>query len=147
MKQEDPGYKCGRVPTKPHFSDADKAKRVVWCKLYVGYLADFWYNWVLVDEFTLYEKPEQATAIHRRGDDLTLTHSRLNPFEYGSYGTLAMCVAVNAHVGLVGKWWLHNTTGLKGPVYWVSAKGGGGAYLMPPPLCCPAQAASRSGCK
>lgn len=60
MKQEDPGYECGRVPTKPHFSKEDKAARVAWCKKDVRYLADFWYNWVLVDEFTLYKNQSRT---------------------------------------------------------------------------------------
>lgn len=123
VKEEDPGYKCGAVPTKPEFSDEEKAGRVAWCKVYVAQLASFWYNWVFVDEFTLYSKPGRATAIHRKGDHLTLTDPNLKNFDWGSYGTLCMCIAVNAYVGLVGMWWIHNTTGYKGPVFMVSVLG------------------------
>lgn len=123
VKEVDPGYVCGEVPTKPRFNEEEKAGRVAWCRLYVAQLASFWYNWVFVDEFTIYTKAGRVTAIHRRGDHLTLTHANLKNFDFASYGTLAMCIAVNAYVGLVGKWWIHNTTGYQGPVFTVSVLG------------------------
>lgn len=122
MQHVDPGFVIGPVPAKPRFNAADKVERVAWCNLHKDHTPDYWYDWVLVDEFTVYEKPNRRTAIHRKGDGYFLEDPRLHPFDYGNYGKLSLCIAVNPFVNLVGYWWIHSTTGYKGKkVYWVSA--------------------------
>jgi hypothetical protein len=95
---------------------------VRWCQEYKWLKPSYWYQVVWVDEFTIYEKPEPQTFIHRKGDHLSATDFKLHPFGYGTYGKLSVCIAVNAYVGLVGFWWIHNTTGYRGrKTFWVSA--------------------------
>ncbi len=102
MKEVDPGWVCGCVPTRAAFSQADKDAQVRWCQEYKWLKPSYWYQVVWVDEFTVYEKPELQTLIHRKGNHLTATDFKLHPFGCGTYGKLSVCIAVNAYVGLVG---------------------------------------------
>lgn len=120
VKEVDPGFVCGPVVTKAAFTPVVMQERLVWCHKYVNYSPRWWWQWVFVDEFTVYEKPLPERYIHRRGDQLSATNPDLKHFDFGGYGKLSLCVAVNGYIGLVGYWWIHSTTGLKGPVYTVS---------------------------
>ena len=81
----------------------------------------WWWQVVFYDEFTVYLKPLPLTAIYRAGEMPTLTDPRLRNWSYGKTNKLSICYAVNAHVGLLGSWWIHSTTGYKGTKkYWVS---------------------------
>ena len=127
----DPGFVCGRVPTKPAFTQEEKAERLKFCIVWVEKPPRFWYQVIFFDEFTVYERPDAMHAIHRHGDGLFMTDARLNPYEYGAYGKLSICIAVNAYVGLVGYWWLHTTTGYDGrKTYWVSPPTLQGLHLI-----------------
>lgn len=122
VKEVDPDWVCGPVPTKPRFTQEDKEKRVKWCQEHLDKPYDYWYDWVMFDEFTVYEKPEPQTAIHRKGDGYFRTDPRVQHFSFGNYGKLSLCIAVNPLVGLVGMWWLHSTDGYQGrKIYYVSA--------------------------
>ncbi len=125
-KEVDPGFVVGPVPTHPAFSEANMAERVAWCKKWIDLPPIFWWGVVFVDEFTVFEKPLPQSAIHRRGDHLTMTDSRLHHFDWGTYGKLSLCYAVNAHVGLVGYWWIHNSDGYQGRKIYVVSAGKGG---------------------
>lgn len=131
VKEVDPGWRMGYIITKPAFSDDNKAERVAFCKLWLNLAPNFWWQVVWVDEFTVYKKPLPHTAIHRRGELLTATDNRLHHFDFGTYGSLSLCVAVNAYMGLVGYWWIHTSEGYDGrKVYMVSVRGEGGPTLQ-----------------
>ena len=120
VKEVDPGFVCGPLETKAAFSDKQKGERLKFCNEYIDRPPTYWWQWIFMDEFTAYEKPAPSSAIHRRGDHLFATDSRLKPFHYGSYGKLSLCIAVNAYVGLVGWWWIHCTNGHQGKTYYVN---------------------------
>ena len=138
VKKVDPDFRIGPVTTRPAFTPAQIIERLKFCNEYAFKDASFWHQVVFYDEFTVYEEPLPLTAIYRAGHMPTLTDRRKHNFKYGTYNKLSLCYAVNAHVGLVGWWWIHTTSGYdklapQKKCYFVSGRGG--AHLSFAPLC------------
>lgn len=131
VKEVDPGFVMGPVPTSHDFSPAEKKLRLDYVKLWKNVPDVFWWQVVWTDEFTVYERPGRKTAIRRKGEQVQATDPRKNPFDYGTYGKLSLCYACNAYVGLVGYWWIHSTKGSGGrKIYWVSPSYEGWTHLQ-----------------
>lgn len=122
LKKVDPGFACGYVPTKPRFTLQQKEERWLWCRKYKDRPTDFWWQWVYVDEFTVYERQVTNTALHRRGDGYFVTNSNFKGWTSGCKDRLSITLAVNPYVGLVGYWWLHSRhrAGSKEKLFYVS---------------------------
>ena len=121
VKEVDPGFVVGPIRTSHVFAPTVKQQRLHFVGEWKDVPPVFWWQVVWFDEFTLYERPEPRTAIRRKGESVQATDMRKNPFDYGTYGKLSLCYAINAYVGLVGMWWIHSTSGYQGrKIYWVS---------------------------
>jgi hypothetical protein len=121
VRKVDAGFRWGPVRTKRQFKERELAERLEHCRKYMEKPPSWWYQVVFYDEFTVYEKPLPLTAIYRAGEMPTVTDPRLRNWSYGKTNKLCMCYAVNAHVGLIGHWWIHSTTGYRGKKkFWVS---------------------------
>lgn len=104
VKKVDPGLACGRVPTKPAFTAQQKAAWLEHCRKFLDCSPPLWYQVAGVDEFSVYEKTDPHTTLHRKGDKSMAADSRLMHFSWDSYDKLPLCIVINAYAGLVRYW-------------------------------------------
>ena len=86
---------------KSELTPQQMLERLRWVEEWLDVPASWWRQVVFIDEFSVLEKPVPQTAIRHKGQEALRTDPRKKKMDRG-YGSLALCLAVNAIVGLIG---------------------------------------------